>query len=103
MTNEPSTGETNLRQKREASHKGVARLLTLYFRWRRARTVLVLGGSASTDGGRAVSALGFRFLDASGLPVEGTGRNLGAISFVTGSLLPVPVALELVDETGSSA
>jgi len=76
----------------------------LYFRWRRARTVLVLGGSASTDGGRAVSALGFRFLDASGLPVEGTGRNLGAISFVTGDLLPGLVAMELVDETpGSSA
>ena len=61
------------------------------------RIILALGGSASTDGGMGMlTALGFRFLDAAGRPLQGSGRDLGLIASVTGTALPELADIELV-------
>lgn len=73
----------------EASSRGFGEAVLFALSLTPAQIVLALGGSASTDGGMGMlTALGFRFLDASGRSLEGNGRNLGSISSVAGALLP---------------
>lgn len=73
----------------EASSRGFGEAVLFALSLGPARIVLALGGSASTDGGTGMlTALGFRFLDASGGSLEGNGRNLVSISSVDGALLP---------------
>lgn len=57
-----------------------------------SRLVLGIGSSASTDGGTGMlSALGARFLDASGRPVAAGGRGLAEVAAVDLSgLMPLP-------------
>ncbi|GAB3569876.1 glycerate kinase [Arthrobacter alkaliphilus] len=73
----------------DASSRGFGEAVLFALALRPARIVLALGGSASTDGGMGMlTALGFRFLDASGRSLEGNGRNLGLIHTVLGSPFP---------------
>ncbi len=49
--------------------------------------VLGIGGSATNDGGMGMAAaLGLRFLDADGLPLEPVGQNLGKVHRIAGRL-----------------
>ncbi|MGA2393803.1 MAG: glycerate kinase [Candidatus Lustribacter sp.] len=63
------------------------------------RIVLGIGGSATTDGGAgALAALGVRFLDAAGRPLEPVPAALAALASIDASGLDprlAPVALEI--------
>ncbi|MFK4299701.1 glycerate kinase [Arthrobacter sp. GAS37] len=81
----------------DASSRGFGEAVLFALSLRPARIVLALGGSASTDGGMGMlTALGFRFLDASGCSLEGDGRNLGLVHSVLGALLPGLAETELI-------
>ncbi len=61
------------------------------------RVVLALGGSASSDGGTGfLAALGVRFLDSAGRPIEVAGGTLGRIAAVDRSGLVDLAGVELV-------
>ncbi|PTT69580.1 glycerate kinase [Arthrobacter sp. HMWF013] len=81
----------------DASSRGFGEAARFALSLNPARIILALGGSASTDGGMGMlTALGFRFLDAAGRPLQGSGRDLGQIASVTGNPLPELADIELV-------
>lgn len=81
----------------DASSRGFGEAVLFALSLRPARMVLALGGSASTDGGMGMlTALGFRFLDASGHSLEGTGRNLGLVHSVVVDAPPGLIGVELI-------
>ncbi|UYY81099.1 glycerate kinase [Arthrobacter sp. YA7-1] len=81
----------------DASSRGFGEAVLFALSLRPARIVLALGGSASTDGGMGMlTALGFRFLDASGRSLDGNGRNLGLVHSVLGTLLSGLAETELI-------
>jgi glycerate kinase len=61
------------------------------------RIVLAIGGSATNDGGvGAAAALGWRFLDAAGRPVEPRGGRLGDIAAIAPPAGPILKGLEVM-------
>ncbi|WP_442544628.1 glycerate kinase [Arthrobacter sp. KN11-1C] len=81
----------------DASSRGFGEAVLFALSLRPARIVLALGGSASTDGGMGMlTALGFRFLDASGGSLDGNGRNLGLVHSVVGALLTGLIGVDLI-------
>ncbi|WP_332602955.1 glycerate kinase [Arthrobacter sp. S2(2024)] len=79
----------------DASSRGFGESVLFALSLRPARIVLALGGSASTDGGMGMlTALGFRFLDASGHSLEGNGQNLGRVHSVDAP--PGLIGVELI-------
>ncbi len=81
----------------DASSHGFGEAVLFALSLKPARIVLALGGSASTDGGMGMlTALGFRFLDASGLSLEGNGRNLGLVHSVLVDAPPGLIGVELI-------
>ena len=66
-----------------------------------SRLVLGIGSSASTDGGTGMlTALGARFVDSTGMPVEAGARGLGDIADADlAGLRPAPETLVLTDVT----
>ena len=63
-----------------ASSRGLGEAVRAALELGAERIVLALGGSASTDGGIGMlTALGWRFLDADGVPVDPSGLGLAEI------------------------
>lgn len=81
----------------EASSRGFGEAVLVALSLNPARIILALGGSASTDGGMGMlNALGLRFRDAAGRPLEGSGQALGLVASVSGRPLPELADIELV-------
>lgn len=80
-----------------ASSRGFGEAVLFALGLQPARVVLALGGSASTDGGMGMlSALGYRFLDAAGHELNGTGQTLGRIRSIERTGRPDLDGTELV-------
>ncbi|MFE5839816.1 glycerate kinase [Arthrobacter sp. NPDC056493] len=81
----------------DASSRGFGEAVVFALSLNPARVVLALGGSSSTDGGMGMlAALGYRFLDAAGRELAGSGRDLAKIRSVRRSPLPELSGVELV-------
>jgi glycerate kinase len=81
----------------EASSRGFGEAVLFALSLNPAKVVLALGGSSSTDGGMGMlGALGYRFLDAAGGELSGSGRDLAKIRAVRHSPLPELAGVELV-------
>ncbi|MGX1163127.1 glycerate kinase [Arthrobacter sp. SLBN-100] len=81
----------------EASSRGFGEAVLVALRLNPARIILALGGSASTDGGMGMlTALGLRFYDAAGRPLQGSGRALAEIHAVERTALPELGETELI-------
>lgn len=81
----------------DASSRGFGEAVVFALSLSPARVVLALGGSSSTDGGIGMlAALGYRFLDAAGVGLSGSGRDLPKIRSVRRSVLPELAGVELV-------
>jgi glycerate kinase len=81
----------------EASSRGFGEAVLFALSLKPRRMVLALGGSSSTDGGMGMlSALGLRFLDSSGGPLQGSGQSLSLAHSVTGSVFPGLAGVELI-------
>ncbi|GAB14185.1 putative glycerate kinase [Arthrobacter globiformis NBRC 12137] len=72
-----------------ASSRGFGEAVLFALSLNPARVVMALGGSASTDGGMGMlTALGYRFLDAEGRQLSGSGKSLAQIHAVERTGLP---------------
>lgn len=81
----------------DASSVGFGHAIRHALGYRRARVVLALGGSASTDGGIGMlTALGFVFHDAAGKCISPVGRDLHRIASVDVSRLVPLSGVDLV-------
>ncbi|TQJ40794.1 glycerate kinase [Arthrobacter sp. SLBN-112] len=81
----------------EASSHGFGEAVLFALTLNPARIILALGGSASTDGGMGMlTALGYRFRDAEGRPLYGSGRALAQIHTVERTALPELGEIELI-------
>jgi glycerate kinase len=73
----------------DADTRGFGEAIAAALRRGVSRLVLAIGSSASTDGGTGMlSALGARFIDASGRPIAHGGRGLGTVASADLSGLP---------------
>lgn len=64
-----------------ASSRGFGEAIRFALSLKPKRMVLAVGGSSSTDGGMGMlAALGYRFEDSAGRPLQGSGADLGRIS-----------------------
>ncbi|MFP3461608.1 glycerate kinase [Arthrobacter globiformis] len=80
-----------------ASSRGFGEAVLFALGLKPARVVLALGGSASTDGGMGMlSALGYRFRDAAGHELNGSGEALGRIRSIERTSFPGLAGVELV-------
>jgi glycerate kinase len=80
-----------------ASSRGFGEAVRFALGLKPARVVLALGGSSSTDGGTGMlSALGYRFLDAAGHELNGSGEALGRIRSMEWTSPPGLAGVELV-------
>jgi glycerate kinase len=81
----------------EASSRGFGEAVLFALSLNPARIILALGGSASTDGGMGMlTALGYRFRDADGRQLYGSGRTLAQIHSVERTALPELGETELI-------
>ncbi|MDQ0664494.1 glycerate kinase [Arthrobacter ulcerisalmonis] len=81
----------------EASSHGFGEAVLFAISLNPARIILALGGSASTDGGMGMlTALGYRFRDAEGRQLYGSGRALAQIHTVERTDRPELGETELV-------
>jgi glycerate kinase len=97
---------------RGATTRGLGEVIRAAVEAGASSLLVATGGSASTDGGTgAVSELGARFLDATGLPLpDGGGALLDLASIDLADLLPMPpitvftdVTAPLIGPTGAAA
>jgi glycerate kinase len=80
-----------------ASSRGFGEAVLFALSLNPARVVMALGGSASTDGGMGMlTALGYRFLDAEGRQLSGSGKSLAQIHAVERTGLPELDETELI-------
>ncbi|MEO5314704.1 glycerate kinase [Pseudarthrobacter sp. CC12] len=80
-----------------ASSRGFGEAILFALDLRPARIVMALGGSSSTDGGMGMlAALGYRFLDAAGEELAGSGRDLSQIRSIHHTALPDLAGTELI-------
>src|SRR6478735_8343137 len=80
-----------------ASSRGFGEAVLFALGLKPDRVVLALGGSSSTDGGMGMlSALGYRFLDAAGHELNGSGEALGRIRSIEWTSSPGLAGVELV-------
>jgi glycerate 2-kinase len=80
-----------------ASSRGFGEAVRFALTLNPARVVMALGGSASTDGGMGMlTALGYRFLDAEGRQLYGSGRSLAQIHSIERTGLPELAETELI-------
>ncbi|MFE4544014.1 glycerate kinase [Arthrobacter sp. NPDC056727] len=81
----------------DASSRGFGEAVLFALSLNPDRVVLALGGSSSTDGGMGMlAALGYRFLDAAGKELPGSGRDLAKIDTVRPARFPAFAGVELV-------
>jgi glycerate kinase len=81
----------------DASSRGFGEAVVFALSLKPARVVLALGGSSSTDGGTGMLAtLGYRFRDAAGAELSGSGRDLARIRSVQRLAFPDLAGVELV-------
>ena len=81
----------------DASSRGFGEAVLFALSLNPARVVMALGGSASTDGGMGMlTALGYRFLDAEGRQLYGSGKSLAQIHSVERTGLPELAETELI-------
>jgi glycerate 2-kinase len=81
----------------DASSRGFGEAVLFALSLNPARVVMALGGSASTDGGMGMlTALGYRFLDAEGRQLSGSGKSLAQIHSIERSGLPELAETELI-------
>ncbi|WP_314193175.1 glycerate kinase [uncultured Arthrobacter sp.] len=81
----------------DASSRGFGEAVLFALSLNPARVVMALGGSASTDGGMGMlTALGYRFLDAQGRQLSGSGKTLVQIHSVERTGLPELAETELI-------
>jgi glycerate kinase len=81
----------------DASSRGFGEAVAFALSLKPAKVVLALGGSSSTDGGMGMlAALGYRFQDADGAQLSGSGRDLARIRSVRRPAFPDLAGVELV-------